>query len=148
VIELASLDPDVSQADLNALLENDERAQEHFGGDGSVFSVEIERLLPRQGDADFEPFRDFVERNMSEEMRQLVASTTESAMDPSRAQYFRQLDDAMEQHRQQQMEEMLEQAPAKEADAPVMGGKLKKKPNTKAARGGKAAKGKTTKKKH
>lgn len=98
-VDLASLDPDITQADLEALLENDSRAQEHFGGDASSFSLEIERLLPRPGDPEFQGFRDFVDERLSDEQRQLLL---DNIPDQRRAQYFRMLDEKMEQLRREE----------------------------------------------
>jgi hypothetical protein len=149
VIELSTLDPDVTQADLKGLLSSDERAQRHFGGEAETFSVEIERLLPKKGQADYERFREFMDQSISEEVRSLIASS--EMPDPARAQYFKELDSVMEAKRREEEEayqkEQLAQQQLmqshKEADAPAAGKQGKKKGVAK----GKAKKGGAKKKK-
>ena len=98
-VDLGQLDPDISQSDLDGLLEKDERAQAHFGGDGSSFSLDIERLLPRPGDPEFESFRQFVDANLGPQEREKLLA---NLPDTRRAQYFPALDEQVEARLQEQ----------------------------------------------
>lgn len=92
-VDLLALEPDVTQEDLDTLLASDQRAQLHFGGTANHFDLEIERMLPRPGDADYDEFRDFLAQELPEDLRASLASENPAQLPAERhAHYFKELD--------------------------------------------------------
>ncbi len=92
-VDVATLDSDVTQSDLEALLSSDPRAQKHFGGDATTFHVEVERILPKRGDHTFEDFRNYLDKELTPEVRALLSES--ELPDESRMQYFKFLDETL-----------------------------------------------------
>jgi hypothetical protein len=71
------------------MLATDERAERHFGN-GPAFDVVLERFLPQVGDEEFEAFKDYLDQELTPEIR-AVLDAAEMPVE-SRAKYFRKHD--------------------------------------------------------
>lgn len=127
-IDLGTLDTDVTQSDLESLLASDQRAQAHFGGEAATFNVEIERVLPRRGERSYEQFREFLEQEITPEVKAMLQS---NPPDVNHIHFFKELDGArrakLEAEARAEKEQLMEEEPEAAPQAPARsakGGKL------------------------
>ncbi len=94
-IDLLTLDPDVTQEDLEMFIAGDPRAEKHFGGEAAYFHIDIERTLPRDmEDEEYAEFREFIDETLTEEERQIIESV--GPLPEHQAQYFKFFDSEMD----------------------------------------------------
>jgi hypothetical protein len=71
------------------MLATDERAERHFGN-GPAFDLVLERFLPEVGDEELEDFKDYLDQELTPEIRALL-DAAEMPVE-SRAKFFRKYD--------------------------------------------------------